>query len=215
MAQVPTGTLFAIASAIAATKATTVVTNASEAVVTSTAHGYSNSDIVLLTSGWGRLNGRCARIKSVTTDTFVLEGIDTSDTNYYPAGSGIGTVQKVTTFTQISTIMNPNSSGGEARTVEYKFMESDVNYSINDGFSAVTESFEIDADQIGTTAYTALKTLTDAQTETILKKTMRSGSIIYTPGKVTLNENVKFSEGQINRCTVSFNASNRITRYAS
>ena len=215
MAQVPTGTLFAVASAIAATKVTTIVTNAAEAVITCTTHGYSNGDIVLLTSGWGRLNGRCARIKSVTTDTFVLEGIDTSDSNYYPAGSGVGTVQKITTFTQISTIMNPNSNGGEAKTVEYKFMESDVNYSINDGFTAISETFEIDADQIGTTAYTALKTLTDAQTVTVLKKTMRSGSVIYTPGKVTLNENVKFQEGQINRCVVAFNASNRITRYAS
>ena len=41
MAQVPTGSTFYIASAIAAAKTVSSVTNASEAVVTSTAHGYS------------------------------------------------------------------------------------------------------------------------------------------------------------------------------
>ena len=90
MAQVPTGSLYYVASTIAATKATTVVTNASEAVVTSTAHGYSNGDYVLVVSGWGRLNKRAFRIKSITTDTFVLEGADTSNTTFFPAGQGVG-----------------------------------------------------------------------------------------------------------------------------
>lgn len=56
MAQVPTGTTFHIASAYGSDKTTTIVTNASEAVVTSAAHGYSNGDVVEVTSGWGRLN---------------------------------------------------------------------------------------------------------------------------------------------------------------
>lgn len=77
MAQVPTGSTFFVASTIAAARTASVVTNAAEAVVTSTAHGYSNSDVVIMFSGWGRLNKRAFRIKSVTTDTFVLEGADT------------------------------------------------------------------------------------------------------------------------------------------
>lgn len=99
MAQVPTGTTFYVASTYGSAKTTTIVTNATEAVVTAAAHGYSNGDVVEITSGWGRLNKRVFRIKSSTTDTFVLEGADTSSTDIFPSGSGVGTVRKITAFT--------------------------------------------------------------------------------------------------------------------
>lgn len=215
MAQVPTGTTFFIASAYAASKTVTVVTNASEAVVTSAAHGYNNGDIVEITSGWGRLNLRNFRIKSVATDTFVLEGADTTSTSLFPAGSGIGSVRKISTFTQITGVMNPQSSGGDPKTVTYKFVESDVEYSINDGFSATNYTMELDADSIGGAGYTALKALTDVQTYTCLKMVTRSGSLIFQPCTVALNEAVRLQDGQINRVNVAFNGSNRLTRYAS
>jgi len=215
MAQVPTGSTFYVASTIAADKTVTVVTNATEAVVTSTAHGYTNGDVVIMISGWGRLNKRAFRIKSVTTDTFALEGADTSNTTFFPVGTGIGTVRKASAFTQISTVMNPSSSGGEPKKVTYKFIESDVEYSINDGFSATDYTLEMDADAIGSAGYTALKTLTDVQTDTILKIVTRSGSILLVPCTVALNESVRMQDGQINRVTVSFSGNNRAVRYAS
>lgn len=215
MAQVPTGTTFFVASSIASSKSTTIVTNASEAVVTSTAHGYSNDDIVEMTSGWGRLNRRIFRIKSVTTDTFVLEGADTTSTTFFPVGTGIGSVRKISTFTQITSVMSPQSSGGEPKTVNYKFIESDVEYSINDGFSATSYTLELDADSIGSAGYTALKSLTDVQTDTVMKMVSRSGALIFVPCTVALNESVRLQDGQINRVSVAFNGNNRLTRYAS
>lgn len=215
MAQVPTGSTFFIASAFAASKTTTIVTNATEAVVTSAAHGYSNGDIVEMTSGWGRLNRRNFRIKSVATDTFVLEGADTSSTTYYPAGTGVGSVRKISTFTQLTTIMNPQSTGGDPKTVTYKFIESDVEYSINDGFTATSYTLELDADSIGSAGYAALKTLTEVQTDTSLKIVTRNGALIFQPCTVALNEAIRMQDGQINRVNVSFNGNNRLTRYAS
>jgi len=215
MAQVPTGSTFFIASAFAASKTTTIVTNASEAVVTSAGHGYSNGDIVEMTSGWGRLNRRNFRIKSVATDTFVLEGADTSSTTFYPVGTGVGSVRKISTFTQITTTMNPQSTGGDPKTVTYKFIESDVEYSINDGFTATSYTLELDADAIGSAGYTALKTLTEVQTDTSLKIVTRNGALIFQPCTVALNEAIRMQDGQINRVNVSFNGNNRLTRYAS
>lgn len=215
MAQVPTGSLYYVASTIAATKATTIVTNASEAVVTSTAHGYSNGDYVLVISGWGRLNKRAFRIKSITTDTFVLEGADTSNTTFFPAGQGVGTVAKVSAWTQLTTVMNPNTSGGDPKKVTYKFIESDVEYSINDGFTATDYTIELDADAIGGAGYTALKTLTDVQTDTIMRMVTRSGSILLVPCTVALNESVRMADGQINRVVAQFSGNNRAVRYAS
>ena len=215
MAQVPTGSTFFIASTIAAAKTVSAVSNAAEASVSSTAHGYSVGDVVVLYSGWGRLNKRAFRIKTVTTDAFVLEGVDTTNTTFYPSGTGVGTVQKVSTFTQITTVMNPSSSGGEPQNVTYKFIESDVAYSINDGFSATSYSLDLDADSIGSAGYTALKSLTEVQTDTVLKVVTRSGSMLLVPCTVALNESVSMQDGQINKVKASFNGNNRAVRYAS
>jgi len=215
MSQVPTGSTFFVASTIAAAKTVSSVTNATEAVATSTAHGYSNGDIVIMFSGWGRLNKRAFRIKSVTTDTFVLEGCDTSSTTFFPAGSGIGTVQKISTWTQVTTVMNPKTNGGDPKKVTYKFIESDVEYSINDGFAATDYEIELDADSIGGAGYTALKSLTDLQTDTVLRIITKSGSFNLIPCTVALNESVQMQEGQINRVKAVFNGNNRAVRYAS
>jgi hypothetical protein len=217
MAQLPTGSTFHVATAaqIAAPRNTTIVTNATEAVVTSAAHGYSNGDILLVTSGWGRLNRRAVRIKSVTTDTFVLEGINTTNTNFYPATSGVGTVSKINAFTQVTTVMNPGTSGGEPKTVNYQFVESEIEYSINDGFTATSYTLELDADSISTAGYAALQSLTEVQTDTILRIVTRNGAIQLVPCTVALNESVQMQSGQINRVRVAFNGNNRAVRYAS
>ena len=212
MAQVPTGSTFYIASAYGSAKTVTIVTNATEAVVTAVAHGFSNGDVVEMTSGWGRLNKRHFEIESVLTDSFVLSGEDTTNTTFYPVGTGIGSVRKATTFTQITSVMNPQSSGGDPKTVTYKFVESDVEYSINDGFGATSYTMELDADALGSAGYTALKSLTQVQTDTCLKVVTRSGSRVYQPCTVALNESIRLQDGQINRVTCAFNGNNRLTR---
>lgn len=216
MAQVPTGTTFFIASAFGSAVTVSSVTNASEAVVTtSAAHGYANGDIVEVTSGWGRLNKRAFRIKAVTSTAMTLEGMDTTNTTYFPAGSGIGSVRKATTFTQIANVLGAQSQGGDPKTVSYKYIESDVDFSLNDGFNATSYTLELDADSIGTAGYTALKSLTDVQTDTIMQMVTRNGAKIYQPCTVALNEAVQLQDGQINRVRAQFNGNNRLVRYAS
>lgn len=183
--------------------------------MTATAHGYANGDFVEITSGWGRLNLRVFRIKTVAANTFVLEGADTTSTNFFPSGTGLGSVRKVTAFTQITTVMSPSSSGGDPKTVTYKFIESDVEYTLNDGFSATSYTMDLDADSIGSAGYTALKSLTDVQTNTVLKIVTRSGSIVLIPCTVALNESISFADGQINKVKAAFNGNNRLTRYAA
>lgn len=215
MATLPSGTLLSIASAFAAAKVVSSISNAAEAVVSCTAHGYAVGDIVQLYSGWGRLNRRVVRVKSATTDAFVAENIDTTNLEFFPAGSGGGSVRKVNTFTQISKYLNPTQSGGDPKNVTVRFMDEDTETNLNDGFSAVAESFEVDADQFGSGAYNALRALTDVQSDTVLKKTLKSGATIYTPCTVALNENVRLADGSIMTNVVAINGNGRITRYAA
>ncbi len=213
MASLPNGTLFSVASAFASPKVVTAISNASEAVVSCTAHGYSAGDIVQIYSGWGRLNRRAVRVKTPTTNDFVAEGIDTQNLEFFPAGSGVGTVRKVATFTLISKYLNPNQSGGDPKNVQVRFGDEDVDTNLNDGFNAVTETFEIDADQYGTGGYTTLRSLSEVQSDTLFKKTLKSGAVIFTPCTIALNENPRISQGSILTNVVSINGNGRVTRY--
>lgn len=215
MATLPSGTILSVASAFASSKVVSGISNAAEAVVSCTGHGYMVGDIIQLASGWGRLNRRAVRVKSVLSDSFVAENIDTTNLEFFPAGSGGGTARKVTTFTQISKYLNATSSGGEPKTVTVRFMDEDTETNLNDGFSAVSESFEIDADQYGTAAYTTLRTLSEVQTDTIFKKTCKNGKQIFTPCTIALNENIKTSDGSIMTNAVSVNGNGRITVYSA
>lgn len=217
MAQVPTGTTVSIASAFASALTVSAASNATECVLSmASTSGLANGDIVEVTSGWGRLNKRAARVKSLAANTSItLEGIDTTNTTFFPAGSGAGSVRKVTTFQTIDKITAISSSGGDPITVDYKYLDSDVRYSINDGFNAQSYTLTIDADAIGGAGYAALRSLTEVQTDTILRVTTRSGQVNLVPGTVALNEAVQMNDGQINTVTASINGNNRLTRYAS
>lgn len=215
MARTPKGTTFSVATSFGTSKPTTIVTNAAEAVVTSAAHGYAVGDVLEVQSGWGRLQKRAYRVKAVTTDTFTLEGANTSNTTLFPAGSGLGSVRKVNTWVQITTVMKPSTSGGEAKKVTYNFTESDVDFSINNGFTPVDRTFELDADAIGTPGYNALKDLTDVQTDTILRTLAKSGAVTYLPCTVALNEEEQYQDDAIVSVRVSVSGNNKSTRYAS
>lgn len=217
MAQLPTGTTFAVATSYAASLPFSAASNATETVLTMAATtGLAVGDIVEITSGWGRINLRVARLKAVVASTSVtLEGIDTTNLTFFPTGTGAGSIRKITGFTTIAQILSSSSSGGDPKTVTYRYLDSDVDYNINDGFNATSLTLEIDADAIGTAGYTALKSLTDVQTTTCLLMTTRNGSKVYRPCTVALNEDPSLSDGQVNRVQAAFNGTNRITRYQS
>jgi len=100
----------AMQSAIATAKTITGITKASPGVVTSTAHGFSNGNILyLVIDGMSQLNGRVVRVAGVTTDTFQLEGIDTTNFDTFSSG----TCAVVTLGTSITTATNITASGGE------------------------------------------------------------------------------------------------------
>lgn len=215
MARTPTGTIHSVATVLAAAKTITGISNAAEAVVSSVAHGFVNGDIVLVYSGWGRLNYRAFRVKSATADTFVLEGANTTNTEFYTPSGGAGSARKVTTWVDLDRTLDHSSSGGEVRTVNVKFIESEVEMVLNDGWTAVQRTFSMDADMIGTPAYVALKTLSDTNADTIVRRRAKSGAVTLLPATIAFNEEESLTEGQIVTVRGSINAQNISTRYAA
>jgi hypothetical protein len=122
----PNGSTIHIGSAVGSALTVTAATNASPCVMTSTAHGLANGDYVIIySSGWARTLERVFRVANITANTFELEGHDTSSTSNFAAGSGTGSVKKVTTWTQISQVLTLSSQGGEQQFATYQPLEGD------------------------------------------------------------------------------------------
>jgi hypothetical protein len=107
------GTVVAAASTYGPSVNMTAVTNATEAVATLGAgHGVVVGDYLEITSGWERLNARIVRAKTVVTNDVTLESVNTISTTNYPAGSGTGTVRRITAWTNLSQLTREFSVSG-------------------------------------------------------------------------------------------------------
>lgn len=164
----------AMQSALAAADTITGITKANPGVVTATAHGLSNGDYVLLSvQGMYQLDGKVVRVAGVTTDTFQLEGIDTTAYDTFSSG----TAQAVTFGTSITTATTMNASGGDFDFIDTTTIHSNVKTQIPGLGNPVSYSFDnlwdsADAGQI------AMKAASDAQAVRAFKFTFGTGGKI-------------------------------------
>lgn len=94
--------IFSVSTASAATKTITGITAASPPVVSSTAHGYANGDIVVIAGvvGMTQVNGRAFVVANQAANTFELKGVDGTSYSAYASG---GTASKQT-MTEVGAI---------------------------------------------------------------------------------------------------------------
>ncbi len=212
--QIPDGTTIHLGTTFGSTVAITGISNAATAVATASAHGFANGDIVIIKSGWQRINERMFRVAASTAGTFELEGLDTSDTSAFPAGTSSGSAQKVTAFTQISQVIGISTSGGEQQFATVSPLESDFEIQIPTMYSAQTLSMEI-GDDPSLAGYVALKKAADARAIRPLLLQNKNGSKIYYYGYVSLNETPTKNKGQVDTVNSTFSLLSRPTRYAA
>lgn len=109
-----TGAVIAIAKTYASSSNMTALSNATEAVATLQAgHGVVVGDYLEVTSGWGQLDKRIVRAKTVATNDVTFEGINTSSTTNYPPGTGTGSIRRITAWSNLSQVKSISVSGGD------------------------------------------------------------------------------------------------------
>lgn len=212
--KLPDGATVSMQTAVGSSKTVSAITNASPAVCTSTAHGLTNGTLVAVTSGWGRLNNRVFRIANVSTNAFDLEGLDSSSTTLYPAGSGVGSVLPITTFTQITQILDFTTSGGEQQFTTFSFLEQDFETQAPTVTSAQSISIGI-GDDPALAGYIALKAAGEARAVRALRMTLPDSSFILYYGYVSFNETPTVTKGEVMQVSASFSLLSRPVRYAS
>lgn len=95
----------------------TAATNADPTVLSAVGHGLIDNDEVLFTSGWEDATDAVWKSDQLSADTLSLKGLDATDTQWYPAGAGTGTLRKVTNWLEIGQVLDVQPNGGDARNV--------------------------------------------------------------------------------------------------
>lgn len=209
----PNGIVLALATAYATTLTVTAASNASEAVLT-VANTLANGDYFEFVSGWSRANNRVFRAKSVSASSIVAEGLDTTLTSLYPAGSGVGTIRKVNTWTQITQIMGCTSSGGEPQYQTYSFLEQDFDSQIPTTTSAQSLALEI-ADDPTLAGYQALKAVAQTRAPTALRASLPAGGFILYNGIFAFDETPSLTKGNLMSVKAGAALQGRPVRYAA
>lgn len=211
----PNGALVAIASGYGASKAMSALTNDKPGVATLEAsHGVVEGDFIEVTSGWSRLTNKIVRAGTVSTNDVALEGIDTSLTSIYPAGSGTGSVREITGFTQLSQILSSSSSGGEQQFLEYQLLEADSQKRIPTYKNAAGLTFSI-ADDPTLAGYILASQANDDRLPRAVRITLPNGSIILYNAYISLNKTPTLTVNEIMACEVTLSLLNEPVRYAS
>ncbi len=146
--KIPNGGYFQHAATYDAVLPFTALSNAAEAVATVTGASLAVGDIVLLTSGWSKLDNKVVRVKAATATAITLEGIDTTDVLLFPAGGGVGTMKKVLTWVQIPQITDLAFSGGEQNYLDVVFLEDDQGKQIPTDKTATSMTLTIADDPV-------------------------------------------------------------------
>lgn len=215
-ARLPNGALIAMASGYGSSKTMSAVSNANPGVATLEAsHGVVQGDVMEVTSGWSRLNNRIIRAGTVSTNDVQLEGVNTTDTGAYPAGTGTGSIREVSSWTQIAQILGVETEGGEQQFTTFQFLESDAETRLPTARSAAGATLTI-ADDPSLTGYILLSTASDDRQPRAVRVTLPGGSLIFYNAWVTLNKTPSLNVNEVMsvQATLSFLNENP-ARYAS
>lgn len=209
------GTQIAIASTYGASFAMSAITNAVQAVATlGVGHATVVGDYLELTSGWDLLNGRIARASAVATNDVTLELIDTSSTSRYPAGTGTGSVRRITAWTTLSQITAGISvSGGDQQFADITSLTDRTQKQIPTTRSPVQVTLPVyDDPSLGW--YSTVRTASESASVAAVRMTFPNSSKLVAGAYWSLQQ-VPTIEDSTLRATVNLSFVADPTRYAT
>jgi len=213
MANVSTwaGVAVAIQSALDAAKTITAITKASPGVVSSTSHGYSNGDFVLLkVVGMNQVNNRIFRVANQASGTFELEGENTTAYDTFTSG----TAEKITFGTTVSTLTTVNASGGDFDFIDTTTIHDIVKSQIPGQASPSTFTFDAIWD-VADAGMVALKAASDNKAQRCVRFTFANGQKFLFNGYVGTSLSPTGQAGDKVTTPVTLTAFGRPTVYST
>ena len=210
----PEGSKFYFSTTFAATKTLSAMTNADPTVATSTAHGYSDDDELLLSSGWEDATDTVFRADQLTADTFSLKGLNTTDTTFYASGGGASsTTQKISGWTEIPQVLTIATSGGDPRFTTINPLSRRNGINIPTGFNPTSVTLTLGHDPSNANFQTMLG-ISRALTKVAFKMALGGGSVVYGYGYMATSEAPSLNVNQANSVTAALSLLGRSISYA-
>ena len=209
----PEGSSQQFSQTFASDKTITALTNANPAVATSTAHGYATNDEILLTSGWEDATDSVYKVTVIDANSFSIQGLDASNTSFFPAGTGTGSAQKLSGWTSIPQVLTINSSGGDARFTDVAPLSKRNAVKIPTGFNAtsVTMSLAHDASNAN---YQTMLGISRTLTKVAFKQVISGGATTYGYGYMNVSEMPKLNNNQVNTVDAAITVLGRSISYS-
>lgn len=208
----PEGSSIQFTQTLASAKTITVASNANPAVLTSVAHGYSTNDEVLFTSGWEDATDSVFKVTVLTVDTFSLQGLDSSNTSFFPSGSGVGTTEKLSSWTAIPQVLTVNTSGGDARFTTVTPLAKRNAVNIPTGFNATSISMSL-AHDAAQAAYITMLGISRNLSKVAIKQVISGGAVTYGYGYLSVAEAPQLNVNQVNTVTAALTILGRSISY--
>lgn len=210
-----TGTQVAIASTYGTSSSVTAITNAANAVATVAAgHGVVVGDFVELTSGWDLANGRIFRVSVVATNDITLEGLNSTSTTSYPAGTGTGSLRRITAWTSITQITSQiQVSGGDQNFADITTLSDLTRKQIPTNRNPIVVGLPL-YDDPALAFYSVAAAAADAATPTALRMVFPNATRLVANGYWSLQRVPTIEDSTLRgRIDISFSADP--TRYAT
>ena len=193
----PEGSSQQFSNTLAGSKTITAITNANPAVATCTAHGYTTGDEIMLSSGWEDATDSVYKIETVDANSFKILGLDTTNTSFFPTGSGGGTAQKLSAWTAIPQVLTISASGGDARFTDVNPLAKRNGIRIPTGFNATSVTLSLGFDAT-TPAYKTMVGISRSLSKVAFKQVLSGGSTQYGWGYLSVSEFPKLNNNQVN-----------------
>ena len=193
----PEGSSQQFSNTLAAAKTITAITNANPAVATCTGHGYTTGDEIKLSSGWEDATDSVYKIESVDANSFKILGLDSTNTSFFPAGSGGGSAQKLSAWTAIPQVLTISASGGDARFTDVNPLAKRNGIRIPTGFNATSVTLSLGFDAT-TPTYKTMVGISRSLSKVAFKQVLSGGSVQYGWGYLNVSEFPKLNNNQVN-----------------
>ncbi|KRA13952.1 phage tail tube protein [Acidovorax sp. Root568] len=208
----PEGSSQQFSQTFAAAKVISAMTNANPVVATSTAHGYTTGDPILLTSLWEDATDTVFEVEVIDANSFKILGLDASDTNFFPAGSNTGTAQKISGFTAIPQVLTISGSGGDPRFTDVQLLAKRNAIKAPTGFNATTVTISM-AHDASLPAYQTMLNITRALRKVAFKQVIAGGARTYGYGYLAVSEMPKLNSNQVNAVDAAMSLLGRAVSY--
>lgn len=210
----PDGSIFSVATKYGEPVKVTAASNDESVVLTAPGHALKKGDVIEVVSGWGGLNERLFRVTEVSADSVTLGTVDTSNVELFEPDSGIGSLRKVETWTQVTQILGIDMQGGEQQFSTFEFLEEDFERQLPSKTSARSITLRI-ADDDTLPGYKVLDEATQMKAMRGARIRLPKGSYIYYNGYYSLNTTPSLTKGEVMALTCSYSLSGKPTRYNS